>query len=469
MMFFLQSGWGLFIGRFHPLLVHLPIGILIIAFLLEWLSRFRQLAVLGAAVFPTLLFGALSAVAACVAGYLLSLSGGYDEAALNLHMWMGIAVAVLSLLLCVFRKYNLFRKSWLPVSAAMILALSVAGHYGGNLTHGEDYLTAAWPFGTKEAATTATFKNIEDAQVYEQLVQPILEQKCYGCHNEQKLKGGLRLDGMAHIRKGGENGPVLKDSIPEMSELYKRLVLPESDDKRMPPKGKPQLTPQDVEILYWWIQQGAPDSIAVKELQKTPRIALVFEGMKPTGDGVHPYMPKTEVSAVNDEQVAPLVKLGVKVMPVAADNGYVMVSAVNAPAFGNADAKLLEPLAKQLVWLNLGSTATGDSALKIIASLPSLTRLQLEYTGVTDEGMQMLSSAKQLKYLNLTGTKITDKGLQYLQKQAALRELFIYGTGVTAAGVQQLRTALPDLRVDTGGYRLPVLATDTMVFKKQPA
>lgn len=469
MMTLLQAGWGPFIGRFHPLLVHLPIGILIVAFLLEWLSRFRQLAVLGAAVLPTLLFGAVSAVAACVAGYLLSLSGGYDEAALDLHMWMGIAVAALSIMLCIFRKYDLFRKSWLPVSALMIVALSVAGHYGGNLTHGEDYLTAAWPFGQKQAPAAAAFKNIDDAQVYEHLVQPILEQKCYSCHNEQKLKGGLRLDGMAHIRKGGENGPVLKDSLPEMSELYKRLVLPESDDHRMPPKGKPQLTPQDVEILYWWIQQGAPDTITVKELQKTPRIQLVFDGMKPRGDGLHPYMPLAEAGKPATEAVQALVNTGMKVMPVAADNGYVMVSAVNAERFGNADAKLLEPLGKQIVWLNLAGTATGDSALQTIAALPVLTRLQLDETAVTDQGLQFLSAAKQLKYLNLNGTKITDKGLEHLQKQSSLRELYLYGTGVSAAGIEKLRKALPDLIVDTGGYRMPVLASDTMVWKKNPS
>ncbi len=357
MMILLQAGWGPFIGRFHPLLVHLPIGILIVAFILEWLSRFRQLAVLGAAVLPTLVFGAISAVAACVAGYLLSLSGGYDEAALNLHMWMGIAVAVISILLCVFRKYNLFHKTWLPVSALMIVLLSVAGHYGGNLTHGEDYLTAYWPFAKQKAPVAAAFKTVDEAKVYEHLVQPILESKCYACHNEQKLKGGLRLDGMAHIRKGGENGPVLKDSIPEMSELYKRLILPESDDHRMPPKGKPQLTPQEVEILYWWILQGASDTAAVKQLHKTPRIQLVFDGMKPSGEGLHPYMPLTTASKPSEEAVQALVKTGMKVMPVSADNGYVMVSAVNAASFGNADAKLLEPIGKQLIWLNLAGTA----------------------------------------------------------------------------------------------------------------
>ena len=109
----MQGNWSLFIGRFHPLLVHLPIGMLIVAFILEVMSRNRRLAVLGAAVLP-----------ACIAGWLLSASGGYDEEALDLHMWMGIGVAVISLLLCIFRRYALFRKAWLPVSFVMIVLLS---------------------------------------------------------------------------------------------------------------------------------------------------------------------------------------------------------------------------------------------------------------------------------------------------------------------------------------------------------
>ncbi|WP_162946503.1 c-type cytochrome domain-containing protein [Chitinophaga barathri] len=469
MMILLQGNWSLFIGRFHPLLVHLPIGMLIIAFILEVMSKNRRLTVLSAAVLPVLVFGALSAIAACIAGLLLSSSGGYDEAALDLHMWMGIGVAVISVLLCVFRRYALFRKAWLPISFVMIVLLSAAGHFGGNLTHGEDYLTAEFPLGKGAAAgATTAIANLNEAKVYDQLVRPILEQKCYSCHNEAKLKGGLRLDGMDHIRKGGENGPVIKDSVPEASELYKRLILSEADDKRMPPKGKPQLTPQQLEILYWWIEQGASPDATVKDLHHTPRMQLVLEGMQPSGGSdVHPFMPQEEVSEASPQDIGALEKIGVKVMPVANENGFVMVSAVNASGFGNKEAALLLPLKKQIVWLKLSNTQTGDSALKVISQLPELTRLYLENTPVTDEGLVHLANCKQLKYLNLVGTKVTDKGILLLQKNAALKELFLYKTAVTPAALSQLRKAVPEMAIDTGGYRMPALITDTLVYRKQ--
>lgn len=458
-----QGSWSLFIGRFHPLLVHLPIGILIVAFILEWMSRHRRLAFVGASVLPVLIFGAASAIAACIAGYLLSLSGGYEESALDLHMWMGIGVAVIATLLCVLRRYSIFRKSWLWVSSVMIVLLSVAGHLGGNLTHGEDYLSAAMPFGKGPVAATG-IANIEEAKVYDDLIKPILEQKCMSCHNVGKLKGGLRLDSMAHILKGGENGPVLKDSMPELSEMYKRLVLSDNDDKRMPPKGKPQLSPNQVELIYWWIAQGASATAKVKELRKSPRIELVLESLQPSsGPGNHPFLPKEEVpKAAASKDVDTLETLGLKVMPVAAGNGFVMVNAVNASAFDNKQAALLLPLKSQIVWLKLSNTQVGDSAMKIIAQLPELTRLQLENTAITDAGMQELAKCKQLKYLNLVGTKVTDKGLLALQKNKGLQELFVYKTAVTAAVFK----AFPDTKIDTGGYKMPVLETDTMVFRK---
>src|SRR3712207_5442639 len=87
----------LFLGRFHPLLVHLPIGFLLIGFLLELFSRLPRYQAYGHAVSFVLFLGAWSAILAAGLGYLLSLGGGYDEDLLALHQWMGIGVAVAAL------------------------------------------------------------------------------------------------------------------------------------------------------------------------------------------------------------------------------------------------------------------------------------------------------------------------------------------------------------------------------------
>ena len=86
-----------FIGRFHPLLVHLPIGILLLALAFQWLSRKEQYKLPHGVMKVVWISGAFTALLSCITGYMLSLSGDYDEDTVAIHMWMGIAVAAVSL------------------------------------------------------------------------------------------------------------------------------------------------------------------------------------------------------------------------------------------------------------------------------------------------------------------------------------------------------------------------------------
>src|SRR6187402_3465932 len=67
-------------------------------------------------------------------------------------------------------------------------------------------------------------------------VRPILAEYCFKCHgfDDTARQGELRLDTAAGVAKGGESGPVLKAGDPETSELVKRLVTSNADE-RMPP------------------------------------------------------------------------------------------------------------------------------------------------------------------------------------------------------------------------------------------
>ncbi len=125
-----------FFGRLHPLVVHLPIGALSLALILDLISyrfgrdQFRR------AVRLCLLIGSVSAIVACIFGYLLSLSVGYDADALNRHMYAGIAMAILSgMLYFVIASPKTFTALLLSMTALLVYT----GHQGGNLTYGDDY------------------------------------------------------------------------------------------------------------------------------------------------------------------------------------------------------------------------------------------------------------------------------------------------------------------------------------------
>ena len=102
--FILQSLMTSFIGHFHPVLVHLPIGILLLAILFEFLSRREKYGSLTSAVELSWLLGGIAAAFSCVTGYMLSLSGEYEGDTLTRHQYLGIAVAVVSFLAFYLKK-----------------------------------------------------------------------------------------------------------------------------------------------------------------------------------------------------------------------------------------------------------------------------------------------------------------------------------------------------------------------------
>ena len=134
-------------GYFHPLLVHLPIGFLLLAILMDLLAYRSAFVQYRAAVPMTLFLGFVAALLSCVTGYLLASSGDYDFSSLQTHQQAGWIVAGASgglwLLNAVFfRTQSQAGSRWM---SALFLALggliAYTGHQGGSLTHGSDYLS----------------------------------------------------------------------------------------------------------------------------------------------------------------------------------------------------------------------------------------------------------------------------------------------------------------------------------------
>jgi uncharacterized membrane protein/mono/diheme cytochrome c family protein len=284
------SDFILFLGRFHPLIVHLPIGFLSIAAAFEFLSRKEKYKNLGFATAVALFFTAVSSTIASLLGYFLSLSGGYDEATLDLHKWFGIALAVGSTLAWLFKIRHQKQSSSLSERIYMFFLLLAVffligtGHIGGSLTHGDDYLTSYMPdplrklggLPSKKKNGIQPIKNIPEAVVYNDIIQPVLNDRCVSCHGSSKQKGELRLDDKDQILKGGESGKILTAGNPKESKLYTYLLLPEGDDKHMPPKGKVQLTIEQIKLIGWWIEQGSSfdKKVAQHKLPDSIKIAL---------------------------------------------------------------------------------------------------------------------------------------------------------------------------------------------------
>jgi uncharacterized membrane protein len=454
------------IGNFHPVLVHLPIGFLLLAILFQLLSGKEKYAGILPAVRIAFLLGMISAVLSCITGWSLSSGGEYDEDTLDYHKWMGISVAIISLLgyLLSNKPNSILKKS---ISVLSFLLIIITGHLGGTLTHGKGFLTKAFSnLSDSGKPARKTIANVQEAQVFADIIQPILQDKCGGCHSATKQKGGLRLDGKDWILKGGKDGKVFESGNPMGSELYKRSALDPLEEKHMPPKGKPQLTEQEMNLISWWISSNAGFDKKVKELAQSPKVMPALLAMQSAAVSVKkPAIPDGNIDKAPEAALDSLRKAGVIVLPVAANSNWLNVNFVSIPKVTDKVVALLAPISKQIVWLKLGYAELSTNSWKLIGQCNNLTRLSIEHTNLTDENLTHLSSLNNLLYLNLVGTKISAKGVEQLKPLSKLEELYLGQTMIKGNDIAAIQKQFPKIAIDSGNYHLESIATDTQLLK----
>lgn len=460
------------IGRLHPVFVHLPIGILLFAALLFFVSKKQRFANLSAAVAPALAIGSFFSILSCITGYLLSISDAYNEDFIFKHQWLGIATAVTSVG-CYF-VYQINRAIFGLFITLLSILIMVTGHYGGSLTHGADYLTASFNKSTSE--NKKVIANINEAVVYTDIIEPIFATKCYSCHGESKQKGKLRLDLPNYILQGGEEGKVLTPYQPGSSEIINRLLLPTSNEEHMPPKEKPQLTKDEVALLHWWIESGANFTAAVKNTKQTAAIkgllASFSNGTNVNGSGngdeaneATSMLPNKNASPISADLLAQLNKEGIVVVPVVNGSNYVSANLIGVEKVSAQTFQLLSKISDQLLQLNASFTAVKDEYLLALSNCKQLKKLELNGTAITNKGLASLAALENLESLSITQTKVTADGIGNISALNKLKKVYLYGTGFTNAAVASLKQKNPGLLIDTGGYKLPILATDTIEAK----
>ena len=404
--------------------------------------------------------GMLSAVFSGISGYILSRNGDYEGGLVSTHQWFGISLAVISIVVYISHKKNYRYTNWLAI--LVVLLVIVTGHLGGSLTHGSDYLTGFFSNRDQSGKGIKPIENVQEAVVYSDIIQPLFESRCYTCHNASKKKGGLRLDKPEHILRGGEDGEVILPGKAEKSDMIRRLMLPRNDDDHMPPEQKPQPKDNEIALIHWWVSTGASFDKKVNELEQTEDIKPVLFALQNSGkENIIPSVPDQSVDAAQAKDIEALSQRGAAVVKVSASSNYLSVNFVAVDSFTDNDLALLIPLKKQLIWLKLGNKKITDASLKILSQLTTLTRLSLENTLITDQGLKHLQSLKKLQYLNLLGDAVSPNGLESLKELPDLQELFLYRTNVKDYEWQGLQSIFSKVKLDSGGYNVPLFETDT--------
>jgi len=315
------SSTVLFFGRFHPILLHLPVGILGLLCLFELIcSTQRGEKKFGEASLLMLIVGCAGALLAVFAGIMLSREGGYTGGNFSLHQTMGLIGTAGVLVSLAVRIVAMGRHSAELLNAyraVYFISFGIMGlgaHFGGNLSHGSKFLVQHAPEWFKgpmvgmekvllglvekpkeekiEEKTPEPPKAVEapakapevvakanpdpapmppptpappastEKLVFQHLILPIFEAKCNKCHGEEKQKGELRLDTFEFTMKGGEESgdKNIVPGKPDDSVTVQLISSAEDEDGHMPPEGKDQLTKEETALIKWWIQRGASNT-----------------------------------------------------------------------------------------------------------------------------------------------------------------------------------------------------------------
>lgn len=452
----------LFVGRLHPLVLHFPIVLIILAFLFEVASRFYRLRVGESTVLTILIAAAVATLLSVGAGFLLYAGGEYSGELMDGHLWFGsITGAMIFFSLALYVLHRVTSRYYFLYFFALLgtnLVVGYASHLGGSITHGEGYLTEHLQL-MFSANGDQEMKAEGDMLVFEDMLLPVFEARCVSCHNPQRAKGGLVMTSYASLFKGGRGErPAISRDDPWESEVYRRVILPDGHSDRMPPEGKSPMSDPEIALLKYWIASGAADSLRVDAARDVDTLRAVVEKLLPA---VKRYQHKAMISRMKHTELKENLsgigeELGVNIREDSlSDESLFALSARFPPSpITDDDLRLLRPYREAFSKLAIASCGIDDADLYYISQMPHLRELYLQKNPINGTGIIYLQNLQALEVLNLSFTQVDDKAVLDLLKIPNLKEVYLYRTKTSMQVIEALRKYRPSVKflLEEGPY-----------------
>jgi len=462
-------------GRLHPLLVHLPLGLVFAAFAVEVTRLIQRRPTVSAFTPIALGLAALGAVAASGTGWFFAESESSSDS-LFWHRWLGISASIVLIALA-WLAARAMRSSGegtqiTPIVRSVLLASALlvgwVGHLGGDMVWGENYvlqpILKAWmgaptkdDTGAKEGAGTGT--EPDKLAYYTSNVLPILQDRCYQCHGNGKHKGSLSMDVRSSLVSRDSRGSwIVQAGDPAHSLMIERCMLPAEDDDAMPPKGD-RLKASQLEVLRTWIAAGAvmPAGSATGEASEVggvrgapvPASTAESRGPVKVAKGRSAGLP-----ALSDSQVAEAAALrgnGINAVPLSVGASTFAVSIPGGKGVGDVALAALIPIAPQIEELSFARAAVSDAGMMQMPSMPLVRSVRVDNTALTDVGITvLLSRTLEAETVNLVSTSATDGVFMVLAKLPRLQRVYVFNTQITSQGIDRFRATHPGVEIVVG-------------------
>ena len=443
-----------FLGSLHPLIVHLPIGIVLLTIAIDVFMRNKNNSV-HRVITMGWFFSFFSGLLAALFGWFLGDNGYYFESQINIHRWSGVAFVGLCFIIWVLRYINFrFSKSFnRSINLTTILLLMITGHFGGEMTHGQNYLFENLPYVQKKISviplSEAKHSETDSLFVYEDLVYPVLEEKCMACHNQKMTYGGLNMSALESMVKGGTSGAGIQKGNPYKSLIYKRVSFPHDHPKFMPPAGVP-LSYDQVATLEWWIDNGAEKQMPVTLVRNDAKIQRLMELQYGLDLREKSFLETLALASPTPEELKTIQGEEYIWRFLNPEQSFLDLKFTKKEIKTN-DLLKIQPIKKNVTWLNLTDCMLNDNHLSYLSDFPNLTRLKIQKNPlVTNKGIEALQNLENLTELNLYGTRISNAALNTLGQMESLKKLFLWNTRITAKAIADFKVQHPEIEVISG-------------------
>ena len=245
--------------------------------------------------------------------------------------------------------------------------------------------------------------------------------------------------------KGWESGSLLIAEKGEAPRLIHHIKLPIEDEDHMPPKGKVQLTQQEIQLLEWWISQDNCFDCVAGTLDKTEKISDILYSLEK--DTSTRALIAEKAAMVPENWLASININKPIITKLAEKNPLLIVNLSGNKSLGKNDLKALNKYAGNSVELTLGNSNFNDTISSYLTSFKNLTKLQLQNTKITDKSMEAIGELKYLESLNIYGTDITDQGLEKLIALNGLKTLYPWDSKITKEALDRFSSKNKDITV----------------------
>ena len=443
-----------FLGSLHPLIVHLPIGIVLLTIAIDVFMRNKNNSV-QRVITMGWFFSFFSGLLAAIFGWFLGDNGYYLESQINIHKWSGIAFVSICFILWLLRYTNFrFSKSFnRSVNLTSIILLMITGHFGGEMTHGQNYLLENLPYTKKKISVTTLSEskrsNNDSLFVYEDLIHPVMEEKCIACHNQNLASGGLNMSSIESMIKGGNSGAGIQNGSPFESLIYKRVSFPHDHPKFMPPTGVP-LSYDQIATLEWWIDNGAEKQMPVTLTRNDPKTLRLMELQYGLDLREKTYLETLTLSSPSQEELKSIEGEEYIWRFLNPEQSFLDLKFTKKKIEIN-DLLKVQSIKNNITWLNLADCMLNDNHLSYISNFPNLTRLKIQKNPlVTNKGIEALQKLEHLTELNLYGTRVSNNTLITLGQMKSLKKLFVWNTRITDKDIADFKALHPDVEVIAG-------------------